>query len=179
MPDKPYTGKRDPRLDTPSGSSMTPTDAEYRNPHYRNPHFDIPGGVIDVPEGLDPRDMSFEPPGSNQSPCETEKRIPTGANPCPTDAEYRAPSVTLGDVQAAIAYESYQRIPYTNVTICCLILQNGFAVVGEAHCVSADNYDREIGQKLAYEAAESKVWGFLGYALKDRLYRQAQGKPGR
>jgi hypothetical protein len=41
----------------------------------------------------------------------------------------------------------------------------GFDILTESACVDIDNYDHELGYKLAREKAESKVWELLGFVL--------------
>lgn len=60
------------------------------------------------------------------------------------------------------------------LTFCVLVLQNGFTVTGESACASPENFDAEIGRKIARENAVQKIWPLMGYALKDRL---ANGLP--
>jgi len=55
------------------------------------------------------------------------------------------------------------------LTFCVLVLQNGFTVTGESACSSPENFDAEIGRKVARENAVNKIWPLLGYALKDKL----------
>lgn len=55
------------------------------------------------------------------------------------------------------------------LTVCILVLRNGFTVVGESSCASPENFDAELGRKLARENAVKKVWPLMGYALKERL----------
>lgn len=59
------------------------------------------------------------------------------------------------------------------LTFCVLVLSNGFTVTGESACASPENFDSEIGRKIARQNAVSKMWPLLGYALKERL---AEGK---
>ena len=63
--------------------------------------------------------------------------------------------------------------PLNLLTFCVLVLRNGFTVTGEAACVSPENFDAELGRKIARENAISKVWPLMGYALKDRLFDNA------
>lgn len=60
------------------------------------------------------------------------------------------------------------------LTFCVLILRNGFTVTGESACVSPDNFDAEIGRKIARENAMQKIWPLMGYELKQRLHDQKQ-----
>lgn len=55
------------------------------------------------------------------------------------------------------------------LTFCVLVLRNGFTVTGESACASPENFDAEIGRKIARENAVAKVWPLMGYALKERL----------
>jgi len=55
------------------------------------------------------------------------------------------------------------------LTFCVLVLRNGFTVTGESACASPENFDAELGRKIARANAVSKMWPLMGYALKDRL----------
>ena len=55
------------------------------------------------------------------------------------------------------------------LTFCVLILKNGFTVTGESACASPENFDAEIGRKIARENAVNKIWMLEGYLLKQRL----------
>jgi len=55
------------------------------------------------------------------------------------------------------------------LTICVLVLSNGFTVTGESACASPENFDAEIGRKIARSNAVNKVWPLMGYALKEKL----------
>ena len=58
------------------------------------------------------------------------------------------------------------------LTICVLVLRNGFTVTGESACASPENFDAEIGRKIARQNAVQKVWPLLGFALKERLHAE-------
>jgi len=55
------------------------------------------------------------------------------------------------------------------LTFCVLVLRNGFTVTGESACASPENFDAELGRKIARQNAVGKMWPLMGYALKDRL----------
>ena len=55
------------------------------------------------------------------------------------------------------------------LTFCVLTLRNGFTVTGESACASPENFDAEIGRKIAKENAKQKIWPLMGYALKEQL----------
>jgi hypothetical protein len=55
------------------------------------------------------------------------------------------------------------------LTFCVLVLRNGFTVTGESACASPENFDAEVGRKIAFENAKQKMWPLMGYALRERL----------
>lgn len=55
------------------------------------------------------------------------------------------------------------------LTFCVLILRNGFTVTGESACASPENFDAEIGRRIARENAVAKIWPLLGFRLRDKL----------
>lgn len=59
------------------------------------------------------------------------------------------------------------------LTFCVLTLQNGFTVTGESACASPENFDAELGRKIARDNAINKVWMLEGYLLKQQLHDQS------
>jgi len=55
------------------------------------------------------------------------------------------------------------------LTFCVLVLRNGFTVTGESACASAENFDAELGRKIAHRQAVEKVWPLMGYELRSKL----------
>ena len=55
------------------------------------------------------------------------------------------------------------------LTFCVLVLKNGFTVTGESACASPENFDAEIGRKVARQNAVEKIWPLMGYELRTRL----------
>lgn len=64
------------------------------------------------------------------------------------------------------------------LTFCVLVLRNGFTVTGESACASPENFDAEIGRKIARQNAVQKIWPLLGFRLRDQLDRNERSKPG-
>lgn len=107
------------------------------------------------------------------------------------DKGMTAPRITPADLQDSILYEHYftaaqgvrgaemmaDRLHYSLslLTFCVLVLKNGFTVTGESACVSRDNFDAEIGRKVARQNAEQKIWPLLGYQLKQQLHDAREG----
>ncbi|PAW51042.1 hypothetical protein CKQ80_09610 [Pseudomonas moraviensis] len=60
------------------------------------------------------------------------------------------------------------------LTFCVLVLRNGFTVTGESACASPENFNAEIGRKIARQNAEQKIWPLMGYELKQRLHAESQ-----
>lgn len=59
--------------------------------------------------------------------------------------------------------------PLNLLTICTLVLKNGFTVTGESACASPENFNAQIGQEIAFNNAKEKVWLLEGYLLKQKL----------
>lgn len=126
---------------------------------------------------------------------ETHQRVSGLAQPV-ADSEIpnAGPRITPADVEAQIASEHYfaagdgvrcaarkrgdegvQAFPgaLDLLTICVLVLKNGFTVTGESACASPENFREDIGNRIARENAVRKVWPLLGFRLRDRLSAEA------
>lgn len=55
------------------------------------------------------------------------------------------------------------------LTFCVLVLKNGFTVTGESACASPENFNAEIGRKIARQNAVEKIWMLEGYLLREKL----------
>ena len=55
------------------------------------------------------------------------------------------------------------------LTFCVITLKNGFTVTGESACASPENFDAEIGRKIARQNAVNKIWQLEGYLIKPAL----------
>lgn len=53
--------------------------------------------------------------------------------------------------------------PLDLLTICIITLQNGFTCLGTSACVSPENFNEEIGKKIARKKAEEQIWPLMGY----------------
>lgn len=80
-----------------------------------------------------------------------------------------APRLTPDLIDATITDEAYHVFDGTTLTVCCLTLRNGFTVTGESAAASPQNFDREIGRKIARDNARQKIWAFEGYLLREKL----------
>ena len=80
--------------------------------------------------------------------------------------------VTLDALKANIAKEEFHVFPGSQLTVCVLTLLNGFTVTGESACADPAMFNEEIGQKIARENAERKIWPLMGYALKEEMMKE-------
>lgn len=80
-----------------------------------------------------------------------------------------AARVTPARIEEVIVRTDFYVFPGTTLTVCCLTLANGFTVTGESACASPDNFDTELGQRIARDNARQKIWALEGYALRERL----------
>lgn len=55
------------------------------------------------------------------------------------------------------------------LTFCVLVLRNGFTVTGESACASPENFNADIGRRIARDNAVAKVWPLMGYELRSKL----------
>jgi hypothetical protein len=98
-----------------------------------------------------------------------------------------APRVTPADIEAniliayyftgeeALQYAGQNGSPFVPhialglLTFCVLVLRNGFTVTGESACASPENFDADVGRKIARENAKNKIWPLMGYELRSKL----------
>jgi hypothetical protein len=98
-----------------------------------------------------------------------------------------APRITPADIEANITSEHYFSAgdgivgaaggpgPHSYnstldlLTFCVLTMRNGFTVTGESACASHENFNAEIGRRIARENAVDKVWPLMGYELRSKL----------
>lgn len=64
---------------------------------------------------------------------------------------------------------SFDGDPLRLLTICILVMRNGFTVIGKSAPASPENFDPEKGKRFAYEDAIKHLWPLEGYALRERL----------
>lgn len=104
-----------------------------------------------------------------------------------------APRITPADIENSIASEHYftaedgvgranrgqtsdggkNPVALSLLTFCVLVMRNGFTVVGKSACASPENFDAELGRKIARQDAVNQVWPLMGYELRSRLHQAA------
>jgi len=80
-----------------------------------------------------------------------------------------APRLNPQHIDSTIVAEQYYVFPGTVMTVCCLTLQNGFNTVGTSVPASPENFNEEMGKKIAREKAREEIWALEGYLLKSKL----------
>lgn len=80
-----------------------------------------------------------------------------------------AKRITPEMLDAEIVADDYHVFPGSCLTVCCLTLKNGFTVTGESACASPENFNAEIGARIARSNARAKIWALLGFRLRDQL----------
>lgn len=83
-----------------------------------------------------------------------------------------APRLSPEKIDAVIVDEDYYVFPGSTLTVCCLKLRNGFTVTGESAAVSLENFDAELGRKVARSKARDKIWVLEGYALRESIWQK-------
>ncbi|AUR81814.1 hypothetical protein NVP1013O_67 [Vibrio phage 1.013.O._10N.286.54.F9] len=95
------------------------------------------------------------------------------------DKGLTAPRVTPDRLEEVIKDEQYHAFPGSTFTSCLLTLENGFTVHGESACASPENFDAELGAKIARDNAKNKIWALEGYLLKQKLHEEPVDFKGR
>lgn len=90
------------------------------------------------------------------------------------DKGLTAPRVTPDHIDEQIRAVAFHQFPGTTTTVCLLTLRNGFTVTGESACVSPENFDAEVGRKVAFDNARDKIWLLEGYLLRDWIHANEQ-----
>ena len=81
-----------------------------------------------------------------------------------------APRVTPERLEEVIVSEVFHVFPNTTFTACLLTLANGYTVLGESACASPENFNAELGRKIARDNAKNKIWQLEGYLLRQHLH---------
>jgi hypothetical protein len=80
-----------------------------------------------------------------------------------------APRLNPQMIDDTIKSEAYYVFPGTTMTVCMLVLHNGFSVIGESAAAAPENFDEAIGRKISRDNARNKIWALEGYLLRSKL----------
>jgi len=78
--------------------------------------------------------------------------------------------LTMGDILETVKRADYWRLGDSTTTVCQLTLKNGFTVTGTSACIDPLEFNKAIGEKVAWENALDKVWELEGYLLQQRRH---------
>lgn len=78
-----------------------------------------------------------------------------------------APKVTRESMEARIRGVRY--FVDETLTVAVVTVENGFKLVGTSAAASPANFDRDIGERYAFEDAVRQMWPLEGYLLRERL----------
>lgn len=92
--------------------------------------------------------------------------LPMAVNP---DLRTTAPSISQQMVDDFIK-ETEVITMGDKTTIVRAVLRNGFELVESSSCVSAENYDQELGASICLEKIRDKVWFLLGFLLQTAVH---------
>jgi hypothetical protein len=145
---------------------------------------ECPAPASAVPKRRETADAERTSLSLTLAPADLEQEIQAKAD--------KGPRVTPADIEAEIAsvhfFVASDAIQHENavhehgeagwllgatqqLTFCVIQLRNGFTVTGESACASPENFNAEIGRRIARENAINKVWPLLGFRLRDELAR--------
>lgn len=79
-----------------------------------------------------------------------------------------APRVTKEQIDERISEVKFHQ--FGILTHCTIHLDNKYQVTGESACVNPENYNREIGEKIAYDNAYQKLWSLFGFLLAEHNF---------
>lgn len=76
--------------------------------------------------------------------------------------------VTLEYMESRILDQDFHK--WTNtMTLCTIVMDNGYVVIGKSACVDPANYNQQIGEKLAREDAIKQLWPLFGFLLAEQI----------
>lgn len=105
------------------------------------------------------------------TPADIEKSI---------SAEFYATGEQMATAEGAVKIRHDDRLAQPSMaclTFCTLVLTNGFTVTGESAVASPENFDADIGRRIARANAVQKIWPLMGYALRSILHEKAAQVP--
>ena len=82
---------------------------------------------------------------------------------------FTAADGSVGEYLRRVGANSKPKAELELLTFCVLVLRNGFTVTGESACASPENFDAEVGRKIARQNAVSRILPLMGYELRTKL----------
>lgn len=79
--------------------------------------------------------------------------------------------VTLEHLNSLVVKEEYTNpMSAPQLTICTLVVENGFCLVGTSAPADEGNFDADLGRQFAREDALKQLWPLEGYLLRQKLH---------
>lgn len=80
--------------------------------------------------------------------------------------------MNLGDAISAteghkVASTGESSFDLARTSVCVLVMFNGFNVIGKSTPLDPANFNKELGQKFAYEDAIRQLWPLMAYSRAD------------
>jgi len=81
-----------------------------------------------------------------------------------------ANKVTVDSINERVAGIRFTRLEGETTTLCSIRMVNGFVVHGISNCVDPRNFDKDVGERIAYKNAFEQLWALEGYLLSEQIY---------
>lgn len=108
----------------------------------------------------------------------------------------KGPRVSLQDLQEEVVFKSFTTanmiVPQDTdphwlaslsvVTICTVVTKDGFTFIGHSAPAAPENFNADLGQKLALDDALRQLWPMMGFRLRSKLREERDrdmGQPHR
>ena len=82
---------------------------------------------------------------------------------------------TAGEALAALGRPPAAHPALGNVTVCALVLENGFTMLGTAYCADPTQFDVSIGRQSAREDAIRQLFPVFAHLGLQQRHQQATG----
>jgi hypothetical protein len=80
--------------------------------------------------------------------------------------------LTIEKLQSLVKSTGYFNLEDTTTTICALETLSGFIIIGKSACLNIEDFDAEIGKKIAYDNAIEQLWELEGYYINKVNYKE-------
>ena len=96
------------------------------------------------------------------------------------------PEITLEEAQAIVDTKTAPRVTKELIdsiikdtkflydgttTIAIVTVENGFKFIGTSTPADESNYDKQVGERYAYDNAYKQIWTHEGYILRELIYQ--------
>lgn len=84
--------------------------------------------------------------------------------------KHNIPYLTYKYLETLVLKEDYHHFPGTRVTICCLVVKNGYSITENVVCANRALFDETIGRQQARRKAMKRLMDLEHYLLRQRLH---------